>query len=186
MSWSPIEQPQNWILLQNRRSPGVAEVSGAALERRIEIRIPYAFGGGFLIYKGLALCPFTVKLKFYEQQDWDIWEEWSPFVMTPPKFRTGLEGGGGSALITDALDIYHPILEMARIRSAVVKKVTMPMLTQDSGEWTVQIDFIEFRGIPKQQMAKATGSKATPTDPIDTYIEQLTDERNAKALAKRP
>jgi hypothetical protein len=181
MSWSPIAKPQNWILLQNRRSPGVADVSGAALLQRLDVRKMMGMSGGIIVWTGQDLCPFVVKLRLYEQEHWDAWEAWKPIVLAKPKIVTGVAPG---AVVSKALDIQHPLLEQVGIRAAVVHKVTQSDRTHEAGEWTITINFIEFRGAPKMQMAKAEGSKSTPTDPVDQYIDQLAAQRDA--LAKRP
>lgn len=178
MSWSPIQSPQDWILLSNRRSPGVADVGGAALKQRLDVRKMMGMSGGIIVWTGQDLCPFTVKLRLYEQKDWDDWASWKSIVLAKPKITTGLAPG---AIVSQALDIQHPLLEQVGIRAAVVHEVLQPIPTNETGEWTIEIKFIEFRGRPKMQMAKAEGSKATPTDPVDKYIDQLTAQRDALA-----
>ena len=177
-NWSPIANPQSWILLQNRRSPGAADVLGAALKQRLDVRKMMGMSGGIIVWTGQDLCPFSVNLRLYEQKDWDDWNAWKSIVLARPKITTGVAPG---AVVSKALDIQHPLLAEVGIRAAVVHEVSQPKLTQESGEWTIEIKFIEFRGAPKMQMAKAEGSKATPTDPVDQYINQLAGQRDALA-----
>lgn len=169
MAWNPLEQPVDYIKLGGVRSPGLAEVLGATSPRKWEERGGYGLSGSTVVFRGVGLCKFTVKLKLYTEEDWTAWNAWRPIVAKPP-FGTRAK----------ALDIWHPLLEQLEVKAAVVEEVSQPEQT-DNGEWTITLKFIEFRR-PKVALAKPEGAKATPADPIETAIIQpLVNQLNALA-----
>lgn len=180
MAWSPIESPQDWILFGGSRSPGIADIDGAELKWRLDVVKLYGMTGGYIRFTGRELCKFSVRLRFYEQQDWDVWEVWSKIVTAKPTVTSAMAQG---AVVTKdgAKDIYHPLLQMVGITAAVVESVAAPKMTHESGEWTVIIKLIEFRGIPKVQMAKAEGAKAEPVDPYDQQVIAKREQRDGLA-----
>jgi hypothetical protein len=173
MPFNPVTQPVDYILLADRKSPGLAEVLGAASLREWVERNGYGLTGGFSTFKRRKLAHFSVKLRLYTAQDWADWHAWKALVDKLPTRR----GGDGPA--SGYLKIDHPILADLDIKAAGVEKVSQPEQTND-GEWTITIDFIEFRS-PKVTLAKPEGAKATPVDPYDAQIEALEQQFNALA-----
>jgi len=168
-NWNPLSQPVDHIILAGRKSPGLAEVTGGASPRKWDERGGYGLSGSTLVFKGIGLAKFTVKLKLYTEDDWAAWHTWKPLVDKPPL--------GSKA---KAMDITHPLTEQLGVAAVVVEEVSQPEQT-DSGEWTITIKFIEYRK-PKVALAKPDGAKATPADPIETgIIEPLTNQYNALA-----
>lgn len=169
MVWDPLSQPVDYIKLGGQKSPGLAEVLGATSPRKWDERGGYGLSGSTVVFRGVGLCKFSVKLKLYTEEDWADWAAWKPLVDKPPL--------GTRAR---AQDIWHPLLEQLGVAAAVVEEVSQPEQTND-GEWTVSIKFIEFRR-PKVALAKPDGAKATPADPIDTnVIQPLLNQFNALA-----
>lgn len=170
MSWNPIQAPVDYILLSGQKSPGLATLEGASTPRKWDERAGYGLSGSVVVFTGLGLAKFTVKLRFYTPEDWLAWDQWKPLVAKPPQGRR-----------PRALDIWHPHLEELGVKSVVVEDVTQPEQTGD-GEWTVTIKFIQWRK-PKIQLVKPEGAQAKPNDPYDNMIEKLTGDLQ-KELAK--
>jgi hypothetical protein len=170
MPFNPITSPVDYILLANQRSPGLAEVEGAASLREWVERNGYGVTGGFSVFKRRKLAHFSVKLRLYTADDWTAWHAWKPLVNKLPTRR------GGNAPASGNLKIDHPILADLDITAAGVEKVSQPVQTAD-GEWTITIDFIEFRA-PAVTLAKPEGAKATPVDPYDQKIMELEEQFN--------
>jgi hypothetical protein len=160
MSWNPLAQPVDYILLSGQRSPGIAEVTGASSPRRYDERRGYGLSGATVVFKGIGLTRCTVKLRLYTEQHWADWEAWKPLIDRPPL---------GSR--PKALDIWHPFLEALEVKSVVVEDVSQPEQTDD-GEWTIEIKFVQYRK-PTLALAKPEGSTAAPVDPVDQKIENL-------------
>lgn len=169
MAWNPLDQPVDYIKLAGQKSPGLAEVIGAASPRKWDERGGYGLSGSTVVFRGVGLCKFTVKIKLYTADDWASWDAWRPLVAKPPL--------GTRAR---AQEIWHPLLEQLEVSAAVVEEVSQPEQTND-GEWTITIKFIEYRK-PKVALAKPDGAKATPADPIETQVIQpLVNQFNALA-----
>lgn len=84
MTFNPITEPVDHILLAGRKSPGLATVRGAGIAGRWDERRLYAAGGAFVVYRGQKLAKFTVTLRLYTEQHWTDWHDWRPLVQTPP------------------------------------------------------------------------------------------------------
>jgi hypothetical protein len=172
MTWNPLDEPYDKIWLAQVWSPGIADIAGASSPRKWEEREPHGSSGATVVFKGIGLAHFSVKLRLYTALDWDEWERFKPLVDKPPDDKD-----------PRAIDIWHPILVDQGIFSAVVEDVGPPEQTDD-GEWTIEIKFSEYRE-PKPALAKLKGAKATPVDPLQEEIAALTKEQ-ADLLANPP
>jgi hypothetical protein len=132
-AWDPYEQPVDVATVAGRRTPGLCEIENAGSPRQWDERRGYGVSGATLVYRGLRLASFTMKLRLYTEADWKAWHEFAPTIARPP---TGERA--------QALDVVHPILEEVGIRSAVVEDVLAPRQTAD-GEWTIEVRWKEFR-----------------------------------------
>lgn len=163
MVWDPLTQPIDYILLAGKKSPGLATVTLADSPRRWDERNGYGLSGATVVYRGAGLSHFSVTLRLFTVQDWADWRAWKSLTDKPPLGKR-----------PRSLDIWHPLLEDLEIKSAVVENVLQPDQTGD-GEWTIEIKFIQFRQ-PKFALAKPEGSTATPVDPVEQEIGQLTSQ----------
>lgn len=170
MSFDPYEQTADHILLAGQKSPGIAEVLGAASIREYAVRQPPFTTGARIIYKRRELAQFSVRISLYSREDFAAWVLWRPIVDAVPDVRREAK----------ALSIDHPLLADLDIKAVVVKEVGQLEQPRD-GEWTCTIKFLESRGLPKVSLATVEGAKVEPKDPVDIKIEQLTAQ--AQALA---
>lgn len=171
MSFDPISNPVDFIVLGGARSPGIAEVIGAEAAREYAVRQPPFTTGARIVYKRRKLAEFSVKIRLYTPEDFAAWNEWRPLIDKLPAQRRQ----------ATALDIAHPQLEDLDIKAVVIVSVSQLEQT-DHGEWTCTIKFLESRGLPKVTLAKVEGAKATPVDPIDLEIKGLANQ--VQELAK--
>jgi hypothetical protein len=162
MTWNPIDEPCDYITLAKVKSPGLADVSGASSVRRWDEREGFGISGAFSVFKGRGLAHFSVKLRLYSVEDWEGWYAFKPIVDKLPTRR------GGKGKDSGVLDIWHPLLEGLDIIAVAAAEVMQPEQT-DSGEWTIEIKFLEFR-YPKVTLAKADAAAATPVDPVEEKI----------------
>lgn len=175
MVWDPINEPQDYILLVQQKSPGIAEVVGASSVRKWDEPSGPGISGARSVFMGRPLAHFSVKLRLYTAEDWAAWHAWKPLVTAVPKRR------GAKGKDTGALDISHPLLAEVGISSVAVEELKAPEQT-DHGEWTIEIRFIEFRPPHFGALAKPEGAAATPVDPIEqNVIKPLLDQYNALA-----
>lgn len=163
MSFNPLDEPIDKVWLAQRWSPGLCEIEGANSPRNWEELPGYGWSGALLRFKGVGLAHFVIRLKLLTSQDWIDWSVFKPLVDKPPLGRR-----------PRALDVWHPLLVDQGIYALVVEDLGQPMQTAD-GEWSIEIKCIEWR-MPKYSLATPDGAKATPVDPYEQQIEQLTKE----------
>lgn len=160
MTFRPLTEPRDFIILGGRRSPGLAEIQGAATPRNFDQRRGHGVSGATLRFRGTALADFKVLIRLLTDQHWTDWHAWKDVVARP-----GGESADARRLRAPALDIEHPMLEDLGIRSVVVKDVLQPVQTAD-GEWTIEIRFLEYRP-PVRTLERTEGSRARPPQPED-------------------
>lgn len=164
MSWNPIDQPRDWVKLGGQRTPGLCDISGAGSPRRWDERESYGYSGATVVFHGLKLAHFSLRLRFYSAQDWEDWYAFKPSIDKPP---LGKRQG--------PLDIEHPLLSQVGITSVVVEDTLSPMQTAD-GEWTVEIKLIEYRPL-KFAIAKPDNTAAKPVDPALQSAREKAEQR---------
>lgn len=164
MTFNPITEPVDYILLANRRSPGIAVLSNVTSPRRWDERRGYGLSGARVVFRGIGLARPIVTLRLLTEADFDAWHDWRSIVQRPP---TGERG-------RLALDIWHPILEDLGITKVVIEDVLQPKQVAD-GEWNIDIKMIEFR-LPTPSLITAESANERPTDPGDLTIENLTEQ----------
>jgi hypothetical protein len=168
--WNPILEPRDWFSLAGQRSPGLCDVRNAAELRDFAIKQPPFSTGAIILFKRRELARFDITLRLYTVTDFFALDAWRPLIDKRPDARTR----------AIAYDIEHPLLTALDIRSVVVQKIYQLDQTND-GEWSLRIDFLENRGLPKQTLAKLDGSQSSPVDPVDQEI--LTKNAAIKARA---
>lgn len=170
MPFNPIDDPIDYILLANRKSPGIADVTGAAGSRRIDIRKGFALSGARAVFKGIELAEFKVTLKLVSREDWQAWHDWKSLVQRPP-----------AGVRARAQDIWHPILEDLQITQALLKKEAQPVQVDD-GVWTIELGFVEYRR-PVRVVEVTEGSEETPAPLTQNQraIVQLTGQLQARS-----
>jgi hypothetical protein len=171
VSFNPISSPVDYILLANRRSPGIATLSNVNSPRMWDERRGFALSGARVVFRGIGLARPICTLRLVNDADFDAWHEWRELVQRPPIGERGR-----------AQDIWHPILEDLGIVSVVVEDVTQPRQVED-GVWDIDIKFIEFRR-PVVTLETIGSSETTPTDPVDRFIDELSSQ--VQALAGGP
>lgn len=166
MSTSLWTEPNlgDYILLAGQKSPGLAEVSGASSDFSYKIQSPPFATGARMIFMKRELSKFTVKLSLYTLEELQELETWRKVIDTPPKSRN--TSGG--------LSISHPQLDALGITACVVESVSQ-LEPIDDGGWAITIKFIEWRGLPKQTLAKVEAAKDKPLTPREKEIMEKTE-----------
>jgi hypothetical protein len=163
MTWNPLDQPIDYVVLGGQKTPGLATIVGASSPRKWDERAGYALSGATVWYHGLGLARFSLMLRLYTAEEWAAWDAFRPLVATPPRTRAA-----------KGLQIEHPLLAHVGITAVVVDELMAPEQTDD-GEWTIEIRLIEFRQ-PKVALAKPDAATATPVDPVEEEIGKLTTQ----------
>lgn len=168
MTWNPLTQPTDKLTLGGRESPGLCEVVGAASGRKWDELAGYAMSGAILVYRGIKLSHFNIRLKLLTEKDWDDWEKFRPVLMRPPIGK-----------IARTLDIVHPQLDEVDIHHCVIEEVKQPV-QEDDGVWIIEIACIESR-VHKKSVSQPDAAENTPVDPRDVAIGELKGQRDALA-----
>lgn len=176
---NPLDHPIDLVLVNNKASPGIATVEGASEPRRWNEGNGYGDEGGILFYTGFPQTHFSVKIRLYNRADWAAWRLWRPLVAKKPK-RVVTADGPARRGDFGAYTIWHPFLEELGISAAVTEDILQPMLTDESGEWTIEVKMISFRK-PKPNFATPKAPDAPPVpDAMDLQTIALVTENLAK------
>lgn len=177
MTFRPLTEPVDYVVIAGQRTPGIAEISGADVPFKYDKRKGYGLSGAYSVFRGRELAEPTLTIRLYTDEDWDDWADFLPTVRTPPNARR-----------PRALEIQHPILEDQGITAVTVTKLGQPMQTAD-GEWTITISLLEYRR-PRLALAAPDGSEdgagASAIDQLNAQNAALAAQRDrliAQSLA---
>lgn len=163
---NPITQPRDYVLMAGKKTPGITDIIGAGSIREWDKRKGYGNSGAFSVFIGRDLSTFTIRLRLYTVEHWEAWHAFRPLIERMPKRRMGAGKNSG------AIDVWHPHLEAVDIRAVAITKLSIPEQTAD-GEWTINIEVIEYR-MPHVALVKPDGPDSpTPVDPWDEKIDAL-------------
>lgn len=179
MTFRPLTEPIDYIVLAGRRSPGIATIEGAATPRDFQERRGFGISFAMLRFRGVRLARFKVLLRLVTDEDWDGWHEWKDLVARPElesNPRRATPPGAFPRLTAPPMDIEHPILADLGVTSAVVEDQLQPVQSAD-GEWVIEIRFIEYRA-PVIALERTEGAQARSGDNIENAIEA-----NERAIA---
>lgn len=167
---NPLDHPQDYVLLGGQRTPGLCEIIGASSPRNWDELSGDGWGGGILLYKGIKLSHFSIRLYLYESaeggddhDDWGDWYRFRPLVQRGP-----------IATRPQALDCVHPILNDLGITSCVVEDLRAPDQVEP-GVWMIEIMCIEYRKL-KADSTAATSAEATQQDALGAEVAKTKAE----------
>lgn len=167
---------QDYIVLGGLTSPGRAEITDCAFERRYDVREPYGAAGGSTVWQGDSIKRAVVQISLWEASHFADWETFAKGVLFKKPGRV-------------AYTVDHPVLKLIHFTECQVEKVTGFQQT-DTGIWQCEIHLLEFRR-PKPALSKPVAAipnapKPVPTaqDAADIQIQQLTAQ--VAALAPVP
>lgn len=160
MSFQPLTDPVDYILLGGVRSPGLADVEKGNSPRAWAERIGYGLSGATTIFRGVRLSHFAVRFRLYTNLDWAQWPSFAAMMAKPPLGERPRQ-----------LEIWHPILEDLGITACGVEDIKQPVQIAD-GVWQHEVLFIEYRKL-QPALSRPDGARAAPVDPIDQHIEAL-------------
>jgi hypothetical protein len=162
--WNPHESAVDYFLLDGKRSPGVCEITGASSPRKLDERGGYGLSGSTVVFAGVGLAKWSVKLFLWLPEHWAAWSAWRPLVAKPP---VGSRGNHS---------IWHPLLEGFGIASCIVETEHQPEPEDDLGTWSITIDFKQYRA-PKIALSKPEGAAAeNANDPVQAQIEAVSGQ----------
>ena len=166
MSFEPLRDPQRYVILKGKRSPGIARLENANSPRKWEELNGYGMSGGILRFRGIGLSKFKLIISLYTDQDWIDWHAWRKTVERTPRGRR-----------PKFLPIVNPILQDLKIDQVAVLDVGQPVEKDDRGLFEVTIE-LQAHIKHKRQLAKPEGTEKPEesTDFADVMIRNLTDQ----------
>lgn len=196
---------QDYIVLANVRSPGTCVISGAGNPRVWDAVKAAGMSGASLRYMGADLARFSVLIKMWTAEQVKEWEEFSDLLGSSDKTRTvagaarkvlanisaaAKSAATGTQYSPKAMAIQHPLLAELFITDVVVEDRTQ-LTPSESGLWTVEIKFIQYRppvasrGKVNSSIPNAPKTVATAQDNMDQRIQQAKNDFNdAKKAAE--
>lgn len=112
--------------------PGRAEVVGADVGRKIDVKAPPGSGGATITDRGTEPSRFGIKVTIWTEAHLAAWKRIVPKLLTRP--RGGLT----------RWPIYHPALEIQGIREVVVERIGSMQPGSQTGEMTAEIRLIQW------------------------------------------
>lgn len=175
MSANPLVTPEAWdvLIVAGEYTPGLAKVTASRVHKWDEKK-GKGGAGSTLTYAGHDLAEGTIEIRMWEEEQYNEFEAKAPAWLPDPK-------------TPKALDVYHPQLELLKIKSIVIKKLGGVVVSSD-GLMTVTIDFLEYAppkpagGTPKGSVAHRKPGDDPPnaTSELEKRFGELFDE------AKKP
>ena len=166
---------RNFAIVGGQRTPGpTCELTGAALTRQWDKQRPSGSSGGRLIFKGRDFSEFSMKLTMATSEDWAAWDEFKPVLEQPPRL------GSDGKRVVQGIDFSHPVTDVVGIRAVVLGQIMAPV-QGETGEWTIEVKFTEYRD-PEPSQARARGARNEDADdPVANEIRALEAQGNALA-----
>ena len=183
--WNPIDNPQDFVMLGGKRTPGIATITGFRRPRRWDERASTGMAGATLVYRGQPLQSGKLIILLTSTEDFDAWASFRAVLEPLPPVP---------ATQTDAifirqrgriLDISHPLLDDLNIHRVVVEEDGQPEQTDD-GQWTVEIALKEHRPPVRVIQRPVASTSGTPQlSALDQQIHDLSSEDAALQQALR-
>ena len=144
----PQDAPELWdtVIVAGVPAPGLAQISDAAREFKIDIKDGPGIDGAESTYRGTKLSELKLEIKLWEPEHWTQ----LPRFLKALKFDPA-KGSG------HAVDISHPSLLTfdPPIRSCVASYVGSPKRVRDGDTlYEIKIDLVEYRPPKKKNVTK--------------------------------
>lgn len=140
--------------------PGIAQLSGPGIKRKLDEKNPKGASGASLTDEGDELAHFDVKLKLWTEAHKDEFERLLPDIHPRRK------GGPKSPI-----EIYHPVAALLGIKNIYIEQIPFPEHDR-MGFLVFVLKCIEWVPAPKPQK-KAAGSSGGGWDPFGAIKKGL-------------
>ena len=152
--WLDVNDPLAWdtVILGGDVWPGLADVSGSGVVRKIDVKKGKGNDGATIKDEGNELAKLTITLTIYNETDWQLLQT------LLPKIHPRQTGGP-----RQPIEIIHPKAALLGIKYIYVTSVPFPDFNKKDQILTLTIEAIEFAPAPRA--AKKAAGK-TETDEI--------------------
>lgn len=151
--WYNDFDPLAWdtIFLGGELFPGIANVTGPGLKRKVDVKKPKGSDGASLRDEGIEPARLEIELLIYNISDWEDLQGKLP-IITPRK-----KGG-----LRTPLSIVHPLTRLLGINNIYIDSIPFPELDKSTGFLSVRFTAIEWYPAPKPvKTGKAAGTSGS-------------------------
>ena len=156
--------------------PGVCEISGAGVSRKIDIKKQAGTDGSTMTDEGYQPARLTISITIHNWDQWDRMQELMPTVHPRKK--------GGTRT---PLSIAHPQANFLGITQIYIDKIGIPKKpSAGDGLLTLSMSAVEWVPSPKPVKTGAgtsTGSGKTSAGTVDDHAATMDDLSNALGVA---
>ncbi len=147
MSANPIADPELWhyATIAGRDTPGVCTVTGIDRERKFDEKDGPGASGAVLTFRGNKLVEPIVKIRLFEEEDYDAYSDLASYLQTYANKGT-------------AVDFWHASLDGMDVRSVVITSIGAPLAVKEGDAlFEATIKLKEFRPAPKTNATNTPG-----------------------------
>jgi hypothetical protein len=152
--WDDRDDPLVWdtLFLAGEIWPGVCEISGAGVSRKIDVKKSKGSDGATIKDEGYQPAKLTIRLTIYSENDWQLLQALLPSIH--PKRKGG---------VRTPLEISNPQANLLGITQIYIDKIGIPKKpTSGDGLCVLDMSAIEWVPTPKPiKTGGAAGSTAT-------------------------
>ena len=188
---NPFENPQdyNTVTIKGVDVPGKCTIQNAKRSYNWDIKVGKGLWGTTTTFAGRKPSEFSIAIELWTRKHFQDWESLcNKLQYDPTKIRFNPETLFTSGV--DAVDIFHPILIQANIKSVVITDIVFPT-HKGKGLWACSIDCLEWFPPPKLSVV-ATPAAATdvpgvqPSQAVSNLEGELSQLRADVAKALKP
>jgi len=156
----------DYLYLAGQQWPGICEVTGSGVSRRIDAKATKGSDGAVLKDNGMDLAKLTLKLTL-----WDA-DQWANVQALLPTVHPRRAGGA-----RNPTSISTPYTKLLGINNIYIKSIGIPQLDKTKQILTLTMQAIEWVPAPKPVKHAAGGgsSSGTDWDKLGNAVDQIGD-----------
>lgn len=158
--WDDRDDPLAWdtLWLGGELWPGICEISGAGVGRKIDVKKSKGSDGATLKDEGYQLAKLTIRLTIYSESDWRSLQALLPTVH--PKRKGG---------VRTPLEITNPQANLLGISQIYIDKIGIPK-KPTSGDGLLTLDMSAIEWVPTPKPIKSGGAAGSAGNEGKVYV----------------
>lgn len=152
--WDPIANPVIWdfVIVGAERTPGVAVVHEFKRRHEFDVKKSKGVYGATVTFVGRPPATGHIELKLWQSQHFADWQSFIPSLKYDP-----------TKSVVQAVDIYHPSLDLIDIRSVVCESIGN--ITHAGNKlYRVEIELLEYFPPPPVSAVSTPTTSVTDAD----------------------
>lgn len=159
--WS---KPSPWstVKLDGVQIPGLAEITGGAAGRKIDVKSPAGGDGAGITDRGLEPARFRIRVSLWTARHLEAWEQLVP-RLNPRAGKGGLR----------KVSIYHPALATIGVSEICIASIGALQPGGTAGVWQTEIECLQWQPYSgKDATKKITKGAAGGAPALSTLVSQ--------------